>query len=234
MSNSKFKYEEIIESIKHKISTNVYKDNDPLPSETALCAEYGASRITVRKAISVLLSEGYLYSIQGKGNYIKNVKKNKFSMRYSCKTIFNNGYDEAKLISSSLVTPDVYMVYNLNISPNERVVALKWLIYEDGLPIAYDEKYLPYFAGINISEKSLKYKDFSDLVKNKISVYEMYQDLRIKGVNADVDVAEKLRIPVGSILMLVELNVYDQSGLPFGWGKLYILPDKTRFFAKTE
>ena len=110
MSNSKFKYEEIIESIKHKISTNVYKDNDPLPSETALCAEYGASRITVRKAISVLLSEGYLYSIQGKGNYIKNVKKNKFSMRYSCKTIFNNGYDEAKLISSSLVTPDVYMV----------------------------------------------------------------------------------------------------------------------------
>lgn len=100
-------------------------------------------------------------------------------MRYSCKTIFNNGYDEAKLISSSLVTPDVYMVYNLNIAPNERVVALKWLIYEDGLPIAYDEKYLPYFAGINISEKSLKYKDFSELVKNKISVYEMYQDLRI-------------------------------------------------------
>ena len=130
MSNSKFKYEEIIENIKHKIYTNVYKDNDPLPSETCLCSEYGASRITVRKAISVLLSEGYLYSIQGKGNYIKNVKKNKFSMRYSCKTIFNNGYDEAKLISSSLVTPDVYMVYNLNIAPNERVVALKWLIYE--------------------------------------------------------------------------------------------------------
>ena len=32
MSNSKFKYEEIIENIKHKIYTNVYKDNDPLPS----------------------------------------------------------------------------------------------------------------------------------------------------------------------------------------------------------
>ena len=234
MTASKFKYEEIIESIKEKIAADVYQDNDPLPSETALCAEYGASRITVRKAISVLLSEGLLYSIQGKGNYIKNVKKNKFAMRYSCKTIFVGGYDEAKLISSSLVSPDVHMVYNLNIAPNEKVVALKWVIYEDSLPIAYDEKYLPYFAGINISEKSLKYKDFSDLVKNKISVYEMYQDLKIKGVNADAAVAEKLQIPVGSILMLVELNVYDQSGLPFGWGKLYILPEKTRFFARTE
>lgn len=234
MSNSKFKYEEIIESIKQKITQNIYKDNDPLPSETSLCAEYGASRITVRKAIAVLLSEGQLYSVQGKGNYIKNVKKNKFSMRYSCKSIFKSGYDEAKLISSSLVTPDVYMVYNLNIAPNEKVVALKWLIYEDGLPIAYDEKYLPYFAGINISEKSLKYKDFSDLVKNKISVYEMYQELKIRGVNANEEVAEKLRVATGSILMLVEINVYDQSGLPFGWGKLYILPDKTRFLAKTE
>ncbi|MEG0310130.1 MAG: GntR family transcriptional regulator [Eubacterium sp.] len=234
MSNGKFKYEEIIESIKHKIETNSYKDNESLPSETLLCKEYAASRITVRKAMSILLSEGFIYSVQGKGNYIKNIKKNKFSLRYSCKSIFNNGYDEAKLISSSLMEPDVYMVYNLNIAPNEKVVALKWLIYEDGIPIAYDEKYLPYFAGINISEKSLKYKDFSDLVKNKISVYEMYQEIRIKGVNADPSVAKKLGIAENSILMLVELNVYDKSGLPFGWGKLYILPDKTRFLARTE
>lgn len=234
METAKFKYEEIIENIKHKITTNIYKDNDPLPSETSLCSEYSASRITIRKAISILLSEGFLYSVQGKGNYIKNVKKNKFSLTYNYKTIFTNGYDEAKLISSALVFPDVYMVYNLNIAPNEKVVSLKWLIYENNIPIAYDEKYLPYFAGINISEKSLKYKDFSDLVKNKISTYEMDQTIKIKGINADEMIAEKLKISVGNILMLIELKVYDKSGLPFGWGKLYILPDKIRFLGKTE
>lgn len=234
MDNAKFKYEEIVDSIKNKISAAVYLDNDLLPSETSLCSEYGASRITIRKAISILFSEGFLYSIQGKGNYIKNAKKNKFALHYSCKSIFKNGYDEAKLISSALVFPDVHMVYNLNIAPNEKVVALKWLVYENNIPFAYDEKYIPYFAGINISENSLKYQDFSNLVSNKVSVYEMYQEIKIKGVNANESVAEKLHIPVGSILMLVEAKVFDKSKLPFGWGRLYILPDKTNFFAKTE
>ncbi len=234
MGKSRFKYEEIVESIKSKISTAVYLDNDLLPSETSLCAEYGASRITVRKAISILFSEGFLYSVQGKGNYIKHAKNNIFILHYSCKSIFENGYDEAKLISSALVFPDVHMVYNLNISPNEKVVALKWLVYENNIPFAYDEKYIPYFAGINISENSLKYQDFSDLVSNKISVYELYQEIKIIGVNANENVAEKLQIPVGDILMLVEEKVFDKSGLPFGWGRLYILPEKTKFFGKTE
>ncbi|MEG2418064.1 MAG: GntR family transcriptional regulator [Eubacterium sp.] len=132
------KYQEIINSIKEKIQTNLYINNRPLPSESALCTEYNASRITVRKAISVLLSEGYIYSIQGKGNYVKKMKRNRFAFHYSYKTIFKNGYDEAKLISSNLIKPDVYLVYNLNIAPEEKVVALEWVIYENNRPIAYD------------------------------------------------------------------------------------------------
>lgn len=233
MKRSKFKYEEIVESIRDKIEKNEYKDNDLLPSETMLCQEYDASRITVRKAIEILLSEGLIYSVQGKGNYIKNVKKNKFLMHYSCQHLFLEGYDEAKLVSSKLVNPDVYMVYNLNIAPEEKVVSLAWVVYENGMPVAYDEKYLPYFAGINISETSLKYRDFSDLVGNRISSYEMYQELKIHGINANKMVADKLKVEIGSILMLIEVRVYDKSGLPFGWGKLYILPEKTYLAAET-
>ncbi|MEG2418063.1 MAG: hypothetical protein RSB35_04075 [Eubacterium sp.] len=86
-------------------------------------------------------------------------------------------------------------------------------------------------SGINISEKSLRYQDFSDLVKNRISCYEINQKIQIKGVKADEVIAKRLKIKTGDVLMMVEIKVSDQNNLPFGWGKLYVLPEKVTFMA---
>src|SRR4030095_14734658 len=44
--------------------------DDALPSERQLAADLGISRITVRKAIDGLISEGLLVSRQGAGNFV--------------------------------------------------------------------------------------------------------------------------------------------------------------------
>ena len=55
--------------IKHgKVVGNVLKKDT---SERELMETYQVSRITVRKAIDELVTEGYLYKIQGKGTYVK-------------------------------------------------------------------------------------------------------------------------------------------------------------------
>ena len=56
------KYTEIIENIKQKIQSNIYKSNELLPSEKELCTEYSVSRRTVRRAIMELVEDGYLYT----------------------------------------------------------------------------------------------------------------------------------------------------------------------------
>ena len=234
MSNIKYKYEEIVEDIKNLIKLKKYKDGDLLPSENLLCGKYAASRITVRNAISILLSQGYIYSVQGKGNYIKSADHNLFHLKYNIKSIFKNGYDEAKLTSSMLVKPDVYMVYNLRVSPEDRVVALKWLIYKDGRIIGYDEKYISYFVGVNIDESNLKYTDFHDLMKNKMSSYQMGQDIRLKGTNADESLAKVMCVKEGSILFLIESKIYDFDGEPLGWGRLYVDPSEIKITGNTK
>ena len=59
------KYEQIRQDIIHKIESMEYRPNQVIPSENELCASYGVSRITVRKAIDELVHEGLLYRIKG-------------------------------------------------------------------------------------------------------------------------------------------------------------------------
>lgn len=50
-----------------------------LPAEPALCEEYGVSRITLRKAVEQLVTEGYLRRDHGKGTFVTDPK---YAMRY--------------------------------------------------------------------------------------------------------------------------------------------------------
>lgn len=68
MVNSK--YELIINDIKKAINAGKYQVDTKIPSENQLSAQYGVSRQTVRKAISRLIDEGYLYSRHGSGTFV--------------------------------------------------------------------------------------------------------------------------------------------------------------------
>ena len=49
-----------------KIDTRFYKRNTELPSENELVKEYGYSKDTIRKALSLLELNGYIQKIKGK------------------------------------------------------------------------------------------------------------------------------------------------------------------------
>ena len=61
------KYEEIYKDLKTKIEDGIYQPQELLPGEYALSENYSCSRNTVRRAISMLVSDAYVQSIHGKG-----------------------------------------------------------------------------------------------------------------------------------------------------------------------
>ena len=73
------KYIEIVEWIKHYISSSKVKPGDKIPPELHICDELGASRQTVRKAIQELTDEGILYSVKGSGTYVAKVPQKNFN-----------------------------------------------------------------------------------------------------------------------------------------------------------
>jgi GntR family transcriptional regulator len=63
----RIRYHQIAEELRHGINTGRYRPGDVLPSEAALVAAHGASRVTVRKALEVLRTDGLVESRQGFG-----------------------------------------------------------------------------------------------------------------------------------------------------------------------
>lgn len=68
------KYYLLKEEIIKKIENEEFVAEEMIPSERDLMDNYNFSRTTVRKAIDVLVNEGYLYKVQGKGTYVKGKK----------------------------------------------------------------------------------------------------------------------------------------------------------------
>ena len=67
-------YMRVYFNIKEQIIKGEYQPNDIMPPEYELEKQFHVSRITVRKAISMLSEEGYLYVKQGKGTIVLDCK----------------------------------------------------------------------------------------------------------------------------------------------------------------
>lgn len=64
------KYQMIYQDLLDKIKQRVIQPNTYLPSENELMKQYGASRDTVRKALNLLLQNGYIQKNKGKGSLV--------------------------------------------------------------------------------------------------------------------------------------------------------------------
>lgn len=67
--NGKTKYYTLMEELKQEIMSGSIKPGEKLPSENELSDRYHISRHTVRKALSILINEGYIEAEHGRGTF---------------------------------------------------------------------------------------------------------------------------------------------------------------------
>ena len=65
------KYVVVANHLRQQILEKEYNINEQLPQETAIAKALNVSRITVRKALDILVNEGLIYRIQGSGTFLK-------------------------------------------------------------------------------------------------------------------------------------------------------------------
>ena len=63
-------YLRIEKNLREKIEKGKIKPGDKLPTEEELALQFKVSRMTLRKALSILSAEGYIYQIPGKGTFV--------------------------------------------------------------------------------------------------------------------------------------------------------------------
>ena len=64
-------YEQIADHYKKLILIGAMSENDPMPSVRSLAVEISTNPNTVQKAYALLEREGYIYTVRGKGNFVR-------------------------------------------------------------------------------------------------------------------------------------------------------------------
>lgn len=63
-------FTQIFDRLRERIAMSMYPAGSMMPSEAALCAEFGVARNTVRRALAMLEDEGLILTIPAKGRLV--------------------------------------------------------------------------------------------------------------------------------------------------------------------
>ncbi|ADL07557.1 GntR family transcriptional regulator [Thermosediminibacter oceani] len=226
-------YLKIAKDIKEKIKNGELKPGDAIYSENTLCKTYKASRMTVRRGLALLANEGYIYSIPGKGNFVREPDNNIYTLYYDEMKNFISSVDKTKLLEVNIILPNYKLMNSLQITKNKKVVVIRRLFFTEGEPVAYDVKYLPYCKGLPIVEKEIRYATFPEMVAKNTSLFAIKKELIIYAQIPDEETKKYLNIYNELPLMVVEQKLYNREGKPIGLGITYFRGDYCKLYAES-
>src|SRR5687768_5873095 len=133
-------YQQLQRALRAAIDRRILESNDALPPERDLAEEFGVSRITVRKAIDGLVSEGLLVRRHGSGTFVRGRVEKNFSMLTSFSEDMrargrNPRSDWLKRMNGT-VTPEEALT--LRSSPGTPVFRFHRLRFADDAPMAIE------------------------------------------------------------------------------------------------
>jgi GntR family transcriptional regulator len=187
-----------------------------LPTEEALCAEYGVSRITVRRALADLQAQGWVDRHRGRGTFVSArvpapVPAPTLSFvdglrRYAATT-------DVRVIAVGHAAPPAHVVALLELAAQERALQAIRCRSASGIPVMLTEAWIPARLGRRITEAGLRRQPLYEiLMAQGVRFGRVVQEIGAQV--ADPAQAEVLSIDVGSALIKLVRLIHDLEGRP--------------------
>lgn len=199
-------YLTVVEDIKKKIMDGLIKPDDMLKSESELMKEYLVSRMTLRKSLSLLSNEGYIYSVPGKGNFVRKPETDIFQFRFSDYDSLDCETDEIKLISVRVEEPDPETKFNLGMKPGDQVVVLERLSFCEHNPVAFEIVISPYIPNRPVVEDKLNFANYSKALESKMA-FSIRKELEITLMATSENIEKRLKIPPGDMVFQINKKI---------------------------
>lgn len=219
-------YQKVADDIKKNILSGTYEVGALIPTESELEKSYEVSKITVRKAVELLVAEGYLKKKSGIGTrVISNNLFNKLSKARSYSSIVNE---------QGNLTKKVLEVKNMNsndtplrnLFKNRNITFIRRLYSFDDKPFIIVKHYLP---DISIDEDTTKleyqslYKFMKDNGQEPYSFKDSFSAVNLDESEKDIlqkdDTLALQRVRKGyntnGNLIEYTISTYDSEQLPY-------------------
>lgn len=226
-------YVQLEDLIRSWIESGKLSPGDRIPSELELAETHAISRMTVRRAIDVLVMEGILFRQPGKGTFVAEPK-----MPWPGPTVFSfstvmRGLGlsvSTQVLDLKLVPAPLRVARDLQLSPQEQVVLLRRLRFVENEPMAIHTSYIPgnYFPAL--LDEDLTSKPLNKVMEEVSGLRIVASHDYVEATMARPDEAALLEIREGAPVLLVRGIVYSEQGLPVRATKALFRGDHFRFY----
>ena len=214
------KYKQIAIYIKEKIINGEYKANEQLPFEKEICEKFNASKMTVKKALDLLVMEGLIVKRRGAGTFVKDMSQDQIEdlsikNQFAGLTVTNAGHKiESKLLDFKIINADSKIAENLKIDEDDFVCFIHRVRYVDEKAVVIEKTYMPLylFPGIKRSDaEGSLYSYIQD--KMKLKIQSSHSTIRARKSN-EID-KEYLNLESDEPVLEVERIGYLDNGKVF-------------------
>ena len=208
-------YQTICTDLRNAILAGRYVPGDLIPSENELAAQYATSRITVRKSLRILEGEGLLRPQHGKGYRVLSPEFTRFTLEFSDSPAGSS----TKYLTIDVIPADAELARLLDIEWGRMLVVTRRLLHTDGMPAAYDEKYVPYVKGDPIIERELHYTQFPDTFTDRYVPRTIWTSMEIDAAPAPQEVCDALLLEPDTVLLRVNRTIFTGEKTRVGFGR---------------
>ncbi|HEL1557071.1 TPA: GntR family transcriptional regulator [Streptococcus suis] len=214
------KYNVIANDVRKKILNGVYKANDQLPFEKDLCEVYEVSKMTVKKALDILVSEGLIIKRRGAGTFVKDLSVEEMekmivgsqmrgtSAYYPTRTV------TSKVLHFEIIAASEKVANKLNIAIGSFVYDIERVRLLDGSPLVMENTFMPVSVIPDLRLKNVEE-----------SIYEYIQDalgMKIQSAHRNITVrkasdaeVQHLELEQGDPVGIVEQIGFLSNGTTF-------------------
>lgn len=210
-----FVYRGIADDLRTAITLGKYSPDEMIPSENSLAAQYGTSRVTVRKALDLLENEGLIRPQHGKGYFVMSPEYSRFQLDFVDKPEKGG----TRYLEINVIPADAALSERFRVREDTMFVMIRRLLLENGAPCAYDEKYFPYVKGEPLIERELHYAQFPDVFTDRYVPRGIWTNMEINTAAAAAHVSAALGCAEGQTLLLVRRTIYANENTPIGFGQ---------------
>lgn len=200
-----------------------------LPGEQHLAAMHDVSRVTVRRALDALSSEGLIEKRAGAGSMVRSAAPTLAADMTTLipQVVAMGRSTEARLLSFTYAPPPTYVAEALGLDPQERVQQAVRVRRAEGAPFSHLTTYVPEPIAAHYSEADLAGTPLFELLeRGGVRIAAAQQS--VSATLAAPDVAEALEVAAGSALLALTRIVYDAQGSGVEYLSALYRPDRFR------
>lgn len=230
-------YETIYKDLKRKIEADVFAYQELLPSENTLIQTYHCSRNTLRRAVSRLVTDGYVQTMQGKGvrNIYQPIAQTAFTIgeiESFWESATRNGHDPlTKVLLFTEFAIDEKQAFYTGFPVGTDIYYIQRLHYLDGMPLILNHNYFLKEAIPNLTKEIAENSIYKYL--EQILHMTIVNSKRVMTVEKMTQIDEKylkMNTDDYNCMAVVSSQTYNSDEVMFEYTQSRHRPDYFRFY----